>query len=94
MARYYLMRSKIYYALLFDITGKTLDYRQGGDVGPALGAARLAQLAINPAHLSQIILSQPKLETRHVPNLEKHKAYQDKYNAFKKLYTLIETMKI
>ncbi|HGD3319328.1 TPA: xylulokinase [Proteus mirabilis] len=80
--------------LLADITGKTLDYRQGGDVGPALGAARLAQLAINPAHLSQIILSQPKLETRHVPNLEKHKAYQDKYNAFKKLYTLIETMKI
>ncbi|EPL5631853.1 xylulokinase [Proteus mirabilis] len=87
-------RSEYWRQLLADITGKTLDYRQGGDVGPALGAARLAQLAINPAHLSQIILSQPKLETRHVPNLEKHKAYQDKYNAFKKLYTLIETMKI
>lgn len=86
-------RSEYWRQLLADITGKTLDYRQGGDVGPALGAARLAQLAINPAHLSQIILSQPKLETRHVPNLEKHKAYQDKYNAFKKLYTLIETMK-
>ena len=87
-------RSEYWRQLLADITGKTLDYRQGGDVGPALGAARLAQLAINPAHLSQIILSQPKLQTRHVPNLEKHKAYQDKYNAFKKLYTLIETMKI
>ncbi|HEK1814745.1 xylulokinase [Proteus mirabilis] len=87
-------RSEYWRQLLADITGKTLDYRQDGDVGPALGAARLAQLAINPAHLSQIILSQPKLETRHVPNLEKHKAYQDKYNAFKKLYTLIETMKI
>ena len=87
-------RSEYWRQLLADITGKTLDYRQGGDVGPALGAARLAQLAINPAHLSQIILSQPKLETRYVPNLEKHKAYQDKYNAFKKLYTLIETMKI
>ncbi|HGN0719428.1 TPA: xylulokinase [Proteus mirabilis] len=87
-------RSEYWRQLLADITGKTLDYRQGGDVGPALGAARLAQIAINPAHLSQIILSQPKLETRHVPNLEKHKAYQDKYNAFKKLYTLIETMKI
>lgn len=87
-------RSEYWRQLLADITGKTLDYRQGGDIGPALGAARLAQLAINPAHLSQIILSQPKLVTRHVPNLEKHKAYQDKYNAFKKLYTLIETMKI
>ncbi|MEQ5758297.1 xylulokinase [Proteus mirabilis] len=87
-------RSEYWRQLLADITGKTLDYRQGDDIGPALGAARLAQLAINPAHLSQIILSQPKLVTRHVPNLEKHKAYQDKYNAFKKLYTLIETMKI
>ncbi|MGK5615525.1 FGGY-family carbohydrate kinase, partial [Proteus mirabilis] len=46
-------RSEYWRQLLADITGKTLDYRQGGDVSPALGAARLAQLAINPAHLSQ-----------------------------------------
>lgn len=80
--------------LLADITGKTLDYRQGGDIGPALGAARLAQLAINPAHSSKIILSQPKLELQHTPNKEKHAAYENKYQAFKKLYLLIETMEI
>lgn len=87
-------RSEYWRQLLADITGKTLDYRQGGDVGPALGAARLAQLAVNPAHSSQVILSQPKLEKRHTPNLEKHKIYDKKYNAFKKLYSLIETMEI
>lgn len=87
-------RSEYWRQLLADITGKNLDYRQGGDVGPALGAARLAQLAVNPAHSSQVILSQPKLEKRHAPNLEKHKKYEKKYHAFKKLYSLIETMEI
>lgn len=74
-------RSEYWRQQLADITGKTLDYRQGGDVGPALGAARLAQLAVNPAHSSQVILSQPKLEKRHKPNLEKHKIYDKKYHA-------------
>ncbi|MBG3131169.1 xylulokinase [Proteus mirabilis] len=87
-------KSEYWRQLLADITGKTLDYRQGGDVGPALGAARLAQLAVNPAHSSHVILSQPKLEKRHKPNLEKHKIYEKKYHAFKKLYSLIETMEI
>lgn len=87
-------RSEYWRQLLADITGKNLDYRQGGDVGPALGAARLAQLAVNPAHSSQVILSQPKLEKRHIPNLEKHKTYEKKYHAFKKLYSLINTMEI
>ncbi|MER1719398.1 xylulokinase [Proteus terrae] len=87
-------RSEYWRQLLADITGKTLDYRQGGDVGPALGAARLEQLAVNPAHSSQVILSQPKLNKRHTPNLEKHKTYEKKYHAFKKLYSLIDTMEI
>ncbi|WP_109393734.1 xylulokinase [Proteus terrae] len=87
-------RSEYWRQLLADITGKNLDYRQGGDVGPALGAARLAQLAVNPAHSSHVILSQPKLEKRHTPDLEKHKIYEKKYHAFKKLYSLIDTMEI
>jgi xylulokinase len=86
--------SEYWRQLLADITGKTLDYRQDGNVGPALGAARLAQLAVNPVHSSRVILSQPKLEKRHTPNLERHKAYEKKYHAFKKLYALIDTMEI
>jgi sugar (pentulose or hexulose) kinase len=34
--------------MLSDISGLQLDFRTGGDVGPALGAARLAQIAMNP----------------------------------------------
>jgi xylulokinase len=39
-------RSAYWRQMLADICGKQFDYRTGGDVGPALGAARRAQLAI------------------------------------------------
>lgn len=41
-------RSPYWRQMLADISGQTLDYRTGGDVGPALGAARLAQVAMSP----------------------------------------------
>lgn len=41
-------RSEYWRQMLSDISGLQLDYRTGGDVGPALGAARLAQIAMNP----------------------------------------------
>ena len=41
-------RSPWWRQMLADISGLQLDYRTGGDVGPALGAARLAQIAVNP----------------------------------------------
>ncbi|MQI22894.1 xylulokinase, partial [Escherichia coli] len=40
-------RSEYWRQMLSDISGLQLDYRTGGDVGPALGAARLAQIAVN-----------------------------------------------
>ena len=39
-------RSAYWRQMLADISGQQLDFRTGGDVGPALGAARLAQLAL------------------------------------------------
>ncbi len=87
-------RSPYWRQLLADITGKTLEYRQGGDVGPALGAARLAQLAINPIHSEQVILAQPKLEISHIPDIQKHANYEKKYQSFKQLYTLLAPMNI
>jgi xylulokinase len=41
-------RSPYWRQMLSDISGLQLDFRTGGDVGPALGAARLAQIAMNP----------------------------------------------
>lgn len=41
-------RSPYWRQMLADISGLQLDFRTGGDVGPALGAARLTQIAMNP----------------------------------------------
>ena len=40
-------RSAYWRQMLADISGQQLDFRTGGDVGPALGAARLAQLGVH-----------------------------------------------
>ena len=49
-------RSEYWRQMLSDISGLQLDYRTGGDVGPALGAARLAQVAMNPqTSLSELL---------------------------------------
>lgn len=45
-------RSEYWRQMLADISGQQLDYRTGGDVGPALGAARLAQIAANPEKIA------------------------------------------
>ena len=42
-------RSPYWRQMLSDISGLQLDFRTGGDVGPALGAARLAALSEEPA---------------------------------------------
>ena len=50
--------------MLADISGQQLDYRTGGDVGPALGAARLAQIAANPEKSLIELLPQLPLDSR------------------------------
>lgn len=55
-------RSGYWRQMLADISGQTLDYRTGGDVGPALGAARLAQIALAPNRPLQDFLPPLHLE--------------------------------
>ena len=60
-----------------------LDYLDGGDVGPALGAARLAQIAVTGAVLRDVCIRPPLLESiepdpalaaRLAPKLQKFRA--------------------
>lgn len=60
-----------------------LDYLDGGDVGPALGAARLAQIAVTGASVADVCVRPPLRESvepdavlaaRLAPNLEKFRA--------------------
>jgi xylulokinase len=53
--------------MLADISGQ-LDYRTGGDVGPALGAARLAQIAVEPGTPFLNFCRSCRLNRRHLPD--------------------------
>lgn len=79
-------RSPYWRQMLANVSGQALEYRTGGDVGPALGAARLAQIAINPTiNLADLCPLLP-LEQLHTPVAEQHQYYQQKRIVFKQLY--------
>jgi len=79
-------RSPYWRQMLADISGQTLDYRTGGDVGPALGAARLAQIAVSPGRSLQTLLPQLKLEQQHQPDTARHQRYSGRREVFKQIY--------
>ncbi|TDR74631.1 xylulokinase [Photobacterium lutimaris] len=79
-------RSAYWRQMLADIFGKALTYRTGGDVGPALGAARLAYLGVvDQATLSEVC-PEPDLVQVHQPELEKHAIYNVKREKYQALY--------
>ena len=67
-------------------------YRAGGDVGPALGAARLAHLAIAGQQKMAEICPVPELIETHTPNVEKQAAYAVKRLKFQKLYVQLKDL--
>lgn len=79
-------RSAYWRQMLADISGQTLDFCTGGDVGPALGAARLARLAMTPQGDMAALLPTLPLEQRHQPDADKHANYQRKRAVFAQLY--------
>ncbi|WP_411703926.1 xylulokinase [Edaphovirga cremea] len=79
-------RSGYWRQMLADISGQTLEYRTGGDVGPALGAARLAQIAMNPGVDMANFLPQLPLEQTHQPHSARHQLYAERREVFRKLY--------
>ncbi|CAK7193516.1 Xylulose kinase [Commensalibacter sp. Nvir] len=83
-------KSEFWRQLLADITGLILDYRIGGDVGPALGAARLARLSCSSMTDYSQMLTQPKIEATYYPNNSFKDYYQEKYMRFKNYYKLLK----
>lgn len=79
-------RSPYWRQMLADISGQVLDYRTGGDVGPALGAARLAQIALSPGQSLQSLLPQLPLEQRHQPDFNRHQRYAGRSQVFNQIY--------
>ncbi|WP_421414695.1 xylulokinase [Serratia plymuthica] len=82
-------RSPFWRQMLADISGQRLEYRTGGDVGPALGAARLAQIALNPQRPLSHLLPELPLEQLHEPDAECHRHYAARRSTFRELYTCL-----
>lgn len=85
-------RSAYWRQMLADISGQTLDYRTGGDVGPALGAARLAQVALNPQSELNSLLPDLPLEQRHTPDRARHQQYLARRQTFSALYAQLKPL--
>lgn len=79
-------KSAYWRQLLADITGRTFEYRTGGDVGPALGAAKLAQIALNPNEDIANFCQPLPLEAVYQPNRSKFAEYQAKRSKFAEIY--------
>ncbi|HGO5815869.1 TPA: xylulokinase [Mannheimia haemolytica] len=79
-------KSAYWRQLLADISGKTFEYRTGGDVGPALGAAKLAQIALNPNQDIASFCQPLPLEQVYQPNPARYAEYQEKRRKFAELY--------
>ncbi|MEH8046064.1 FGGY-family carbohydrate kinase, partial [Gallibacterium anatis] len=79
-------KSHFWRQLLADISGMTFEYRVGGDVGPALGAAKLAQMALHPEQDVATFCPPLELEARYLPDRQKFQQYRSKYEKFKQLY--------
>jgi sugar (pentulose or hexulose) kinase len=54
-------------------------------VGPALGAARLAQIAAIQKSLIELLPQLP-LEQSHLPDAQRYTAYQPRRETFRRLY--------
>ena len=72
--------------MLADVFNKPMAHRSGGEVGPALGAARLAQLAVDGSKSLEEICPVPPLKELHTPNPKTERLYQARFSKFKLLY--------
>ncbi|MWL73434.1 xylulokinase, partial [Escherichia coli] len=85
-------RSAYWRQMLADISGHQLDYRTGGDVGPALGAARLAQIAVNPNTPLASLLPQLALAQQHSPEAARHAHYAERREVFRQIYQQLQPL--
>ncbi|WP_432463980.1 xylulokinase [Agarivorans sp. QJM3NY_33] len=79
-------RSPYWRQMLADILGQKLSYRLGGEVGPALGAARLAQLGVSHKADLDVICPVPELVEVHHVDAKRQAYYAQRRETFKALY--------
>ena len=88
-------RSAFWRQLLADALEQPLDYRTGGDVGPALGAARLAMIGAAGADVEAAIhrvCAQPAPEAHYAPRAARTAYHREKLAKYRKLYELTKRL--
>ncbi|MDN7590957.1 xylulokinase [Burkholderia seminalis] len=84
-------RSAYWTQMLADLSGRALTLRAGGEVGPALGAARLAHLALEPDAPLDAVCPQPPVVAVREPDMARHAWYRDaRRPTFRALYRALE----
>jgi xylulokinase len=78
-------RSALWGRILASVLARPLVYRQGGDLGPALGAARLARIGESGASVSEVC-SPPPEDFVAKPDAELVDHYRHKLLRFRALY--------
>lgn len=85
-------RSAYWRQMLADISGQQLNFRTGGDVGPALGAARLAQLGVHQGAAFSDLLPQLPLEQAHLPDAQRFARYAPCRETFRQIYQQLKPL--
>jgi xylulokinase len=83
-------RSAYWGKIIASTLGRPLLYRDGGEVGPALGAARLAQLADTGDAIEDICAAPPILSVIE-PDQSLHDAYDAKFQSYRNLYKALSS---
>jgi xylulokinase len=84
-------KSHYWGTILASVLERKLIYRDGGDVGPALGAARLAQIADTGASIESVCAAPPILHIAE-PNNDLVDIYSERLSKFRELYAQLRTM--
>jgi xylulokinase len=86
-------RSAYWTQMLADILGKPLVLRAGGEVGPALGAARLARLAVQPGASLEEVCPMPPATAVYEPDAARHAYFlQTRHPLFRRSYEQLKPL--
>tara|TARA_R110000751_G_scaffold55606_4_gene119241 strand:+ start:24860 stop:26341 length:1482 start_codon:yes stop_codon:yes gene_type:complete len=78
--------------LMADVLQTKITFRKGGEVGPALGAARLAQLAMEPNLSTEQVCPQPEAVQTHTPNTETQAIFEQRLAVYRQGYSQLRTL--
>lgn len=88
-------RSRFWRQLLADALNLPLVYRTGGEVGPALGAARLALIGTTGGEVEAVIrqvCTQPPKQEEHPPRADRSAYHQAQLERYRQLYALTKAL--